>query len=299
VRQEQPVDPAQSLSARFADFRRTHPARHLQIAGIDWTYLTAGKGRDCIVLLHGAGGTGEMYFDYLLDFEADHLALAPSLPPEIDTTPAALQGIVAILDAQGIATCHVFGHSQGGFLAQEFAPHYPDRVRTLMLSGTALPRASHLRKLERQSRFLRFIPDSLLAKSIRYALRRAIRSSAQSLSTEQRRFLLDDLVVLPPGTALRRALHSTAALQMEFHRQILGEEVWRGPVLLFETDRDAFISQQEFATLRRRYPQAEIQRFENADHLSVVADPPRYINAIRRFLSKHEMESASPAAAHR
>src|SRR5207253_11400620 len=43
----------------------------------------------------------------------------------------------AVLYAAGVDRSHVFGFSMGGFIAQEFALQYPDRVRSLILAATA------------------------------------------------------------------------------------------------------------------------------------------------------------------
>jgi 3-oxoadipate enol-lactonase len=45
--------------------------------------------------------------------------------------------LVAVLDEAGIASAHVVGVSMGGILAQILAVRHPERVRSLVLSGTA------------------------------------------------------------------------------------------------------------------------------------------------------------------
>lgn len=45
---------------------------------------------------------------------------------------------VAVLDAMGWDTAHLFGHSLGGLLTQRIALRHPDRVRTITVSG-AMP----------------------------------------------------------------------------------------------------------------------------------------------------------------
>ena len=44
---------------------------------------------------------------------------------------------VRLLDHLLIKKCHVIGHSMGGYIAQELAIHYPDRVGKLILEATA------------------------------------------------------------------------------------------------------------------------------------------------------------------
>jgi len=44
---------------------------------------------------------------------------------------------VAVLDAAGIESAHIFGVSLGGFVAQEIALTYPERVRRLVLCSTS------------------------------------------------------------------------------------------------------------------------------------------------------------------
>lgn len=59
------------------------------------------------------------------------------MPPGPYPIPLMASDALAVLDAAGVETAHVFGISMGGMIAQEFALQYPGRVRSLILGCTA------------------------------------------------------------------------------------------------------------------------------------------------------------------
>lgn len=52
--------------------------------------------------------------------------------------------LAALLEALGVESAHVLGASFGGFVAQEFALHYPERTRSLILCCTSFGGAGHV-----------------------------------------------------------------------------------------------------------------------------------------------------------
>jgi pimeloyl-ACP methyl ester carboxylesterase len=54
---------------------------------------------------------------------------------------------VAVLDALGWSSAHLFGHSLGGVVAQRIALRWPNRVRSLTSSASAPGTASRMRML--------------------------------------------------------------------------------------------------------------------------------------------------------
>ncbi|HVO15890.1 MAG TPA: alpha/beta fold hydrolase [Alphaproteobacteria bacterium] len=103
-----------------------------------------GKGPSTVVFLHGVGGDRESWTPQLKAFSARFRAVAwdcpgygASAPLEPMTFPGLAASLLALLDRLGAARAHIVGQSFGGMIAQEFAATFPERVRSLVLTGTS------------------------------------------------------------------------------------------------------------------------------------------------------------------
>ena len=107
-------------------------------------YDLAGGG-DPIVLVAGTGYPRATWHPELVDGLAsrhtvltfDHRGTGetPSTPERYATRLFAADAL-ALMDALGLASAHVVGHSMGGRVAQWMALDRPDRVRSLVLAAT-------------------------------------------------------------------------------------------------------------------------------------------------------------------
>jgi pimeloyl-ACP methyl ester carboxylesterase len=105
----------------------------------------AGHG---ILLLHGAGGNGLGWFMQKQLLGRERFLLAPDLPAHGRSTgkpPESIEEhvpfVLGLLDALGLKTVDVVGHSMGGAIALALTLAQPKRVRRLVLigSGARLP----------------------------------------------------------------------------------------------------------------------------------------------------------------
>jgi pimeloyl-ACP methyl ester carboxylesterase len=116
------------------------------------TYVaTGGKSFDpvppAIVFLHGAGMDHSVWALLARSF-AHHGngVLAPDLPGHGRSAGAPLSSIAALadwtaalIDAAGVETARIVGHSMGSLVALETAARHPDKVAALSLIATAAP----------------------------------------------------------------------------------------------------------------------------------------------------------------
>lgn len=103
----------------------------------------SGSGEP-LLLLHGLGTTGEEFTLLSVMLNREFRVIVPDLRghgrsahlPGPYTAEAMAADLAPTLDALGIATAHVLGHSHGGAAAQVFARQNPERVQSLLLVAT-------------------------------------------------------------------------------------------------------------------------------------------------------------------
>jgi pimeloyl-ACP methyl ester carboxylesterase len=104
-------------------------------------------GRESVLFIHG---TGQDHTIWVLPtrYFARHQrnVLAVDLPGHGRSTGPALRSIeemadwiALVLDAAGLKTAAVVGHSMGSLVALETAARYPNRIRALAMVGTSVP----------------------------------------------------------------------------------------------------------------------------------------------------------------
>jgi 3-oxoadipate enol-lactonase len=117
---------------------------HAQNGDVKLAYEVRGDGEP-LVFIHGLGydrfGWGPLPDALAEDFTVvvfDNRGVGDSDVPEGPYAVGQMAAdTVAVLDAAGIERAHVFGVSLGGYIAEELALTYSERVRRLVLCSTA------------------------------------------------------------------------------------------------------------------------------------------------------------------
>jgi len=121
--------------------------KHATSGAIRIHYQDTGEGEPVLVL-NGWTGSGLIWpqawvDDLARDFRLLRVDNRGTGHSEITDDPFTISDMagdaVAVLDAEGVDSAHVFGLSMGGMIAQTIALEHPERVRTLVLAATAPP----------------------------------------------------------------------------------------------------------------------------------------------------------------
>lgn len=214
-------------------------------------------------MLPGAPGLSETAFQQIPVFGQYFRVLAPNLPAAITTIAELVNGLVGLLDAEGIARAHVLGVSYSGMLAQGPVRLRPECVHRVVLSHARLPGCEEAARFRLAGQLLLALP--LLRLVIRPAhllLPREVRD-VRSLWKDYYDEILYRLSRADYASRIKLWLD---ACRQDWLAAVDDAARWTGEALLLEADSDPLIPPRERATLHALHPQARTHTFKGTKH---------------------------------
>ena len=120
---------------RLEQFQRRHAEEAVDIGGAVWRYRRTGKRSPALLMLPGAQGTGDLFYETALRL-GDRLDVITATYPAVADAERLADGVPGLLDALGLDRAHLLGSSLGGYVAQLVAARHAERVETLFLANT-------------------------------------------------------------------------------------------------------------------------------------------------------------------
>ncbi|SLN63505.1 alpha/beta fold hydrolase [Oceanibacterium hippocampi] len=265
-----------------------HPRKTVAVGDLALSYREAGTG-PALVLLHGIGSNSGSWIHQLAALGADHRVIAWDAPgygrsdPLANARPAPADyadHLAAALDALGIATADVVGHSFGALVAAAFARRHPARIGRLVLSHPAvgfgaaadapLPEgaAARVRDLETLG------PKGLAEKR---AARTCGPHAAPEVIDLTRRVMGE---IRPEG--YRAANHLLA--RGDLLADLAGLDL---PIRVMAGTADPITPEARCRDVAARLPGADYVDLGEVGHPSYAEVPERYNEALRRFLRRN------------
>ncbi len=270
------VEPAAVAALRA--FRRAHPPRRLPVGGMDWEYVAAGAGKETIVFLHGMAGAWDIWWQQLDALKGRYRLIAVTYPP-VRTLEAMAEGVLAILEREGIQTFNAVGTSLGGYFVQYLIAGHPERIRRAVLSNTFPPNPLIARKNRLPGMLLPFLPERLVLSVFRRNFRRVIYPTSGN----------DELTLA--------FLNEIAGGRMS-KAQLLGRYLCvieqfvaatpAIPLLIVESDNDPLVEPVLREQLKALYPRAAVYTFTGAGHFPYLNRAQEYTRLLAEFLRSEE-----------
>jgi pimeloyl-ACP methyl ester carboxylesterase len=244
------------------------------VAGAPAAYLEAGRGRP-VLLVHGAGGRGEVWLPQLAGLADVGRLLAVDLPGHGTSQGHGYRSvadyaawIIALLTALELDRVVLVGHSMGGAIAQTVALARPERLDGLVLVGTG----ARLRVLPRILALLRDDPPqgtSLIA-SLSYSPETApgtVVEAERALAATPARVTLGDFA----GCDRFDVMSTLAGVRM--------------PTLVVVGRDDRLTPPKYAAWLAATIPGAGLVEVAGAGHFVQLEQPDAVNAALRAFLA--------------
>lgn len=278
----------------FEEVRKTLPATSFLKVGGQLVHIEQAGSGEPVILLHGFGASTYSWRNVMPALAASFRVIAIDLngfgytqrPRTFESyTREGQAGLVlGVMDALGLRSTHLMGHSYGGGLSLFLASRHPERVRSLVLVDSSAPTYAD----DRRSR----------AASLKPLLGLYLRS-----------------LVLRPGTVRRALLHSfyddslvTPELVHEYYERLRVEgvvdayygltaptrtpsepvelEKIRVPALIVWGAEDRLISAEAGRRAAARMPDSEFALMEGVGHVPMEEKPEELVRLVLPFLKR-------------
>ncbi|WP_167768786.1 alpha/beta fold hydrolase [Nocardia sp. CS682] len=270
-----------SIHQRAADFLRTHDSKNLGVGQHDWRYYTGGAG-DPVLLLSGGAGIGISWLDVASALTPRLRTIAPDYPSGVGSVAELVDGVVAVLDAEGVDRAHVVGQSAGGMFAELLSRRAPDRVRSLTLSSTGLYGPEDVDRLRMRVETTVATPWPETQAAIRTALHHTWADS------DEAEFWIEQVVAATDAAGSAGAANSYRLLLelAEGVDELMRGPAWSGPTLIFRADDDPLITGTHTGRLRDLHPGCEFRTFTEGGHSLLISRTADYVATVTEFLSR-------------
>lgn len=247
----------------------------------------AGRGHAAsVVFLHGVGSASASWSAQLDSFSLRYHALAWDAPGYGDSDALAVTApkasdygaaLCSLLDARGVATCDLIGHSLGALIAASFAVNYRGRVRRLVLASPTAgfgKADAEIRRSKIDARLAdmeRFGPE-LLAEKRAAAL---LSPNPRAIDIEKVRAVMSTL--RPEGYAQAVRMLGIADIFADVPRIAC-------PALVLCGDQDRVTPSEGCRKIAEALPGARFALLSGVGHACYVEDPVQFDAAVTNFL---------------
>ncbi len=258
--------------------------------GFEIYYETHGAGADLILIPGFASGAwtwfrqmAELSKDFrVITFDPRGIGKSKIDKNELQnlSMKTFVKDVLGLLDYLKIEKAHILGASFGGFVAQEFAFSFPDRVNKLILACTTTGGKNHVAPDIEILRSFTPDPNLPLGTRIRKFFRPAFTEKFHAEHTEE----VEKVCRLRGANEVAEATYS-AQLQTAF---TFDSENKIGAVkhetLVITGDRDNLVPMQNSVNLANKLPNSTLKIIANGSHMIFVENANEFNKIVSQFV---------------
>ena len=256
------------------------------VNGVSIHYEITGQGEP-LILIGGLSTATWLWWKQVPELSKSFRVIAydqrgagrSAKPDEPYSIPMLADDLASLLDALNVKQAHILGISLGGYVAQEFALKYPERVRRLVLCSTSFGGANAIPPTL----------DALVALLTPVAGRDDLSERvAMSMSAAYSAAHPEDVEKMvawrldnpQPAYAYNRQLMSSVGWTSEGRLERI-----IAPTLVLAGTADTIVPSKNAELLASALPHSELRLLEGAGHLINVEQAAAFNREVIRFLS--------------
>jgi pimeloyl-ACP methyl ester carboxylesterase len=190
------------------------------------------------------------------------------------------EDVLRILDELEIEKANILGASFGGFVAQDFALSFPDRLDKLILACTSYGGTNHVKP---DIEILRsFTPDPLLTRGKQ--IRKFLRPAFTDEFNLDRAGEVEKVCRLREENDVAEAVYLAqleTAFTFNFEDRISAIE---NETLVITGDKDSIVPMENSVNLADKIPNAKLEIIKNGSHLFFIENAAEFNRAVKEFL---------------
>ena len=276
---------------------------HKTIGDIDLYYELYGPSdAPPIVFIAGWGNSYWLWFRQIPAFKEryrcvvfDNRGAGKSSKPDYPYTMQMFaDDTIGLMEALNIERAYIVGVSMGGFIAQQIAISYPEKVRGLVLISTHFGGPNFVSQEKRTLAMMFASPTETLSNEQALEMRYSVAYSPQ-FRKENKALLkqIQEWVERNPQPVYARLHQAEATYASVFN---LEEEVKHisAPTLILQGTSDLMIPPKNAEMLADNISTSRLAFIEGGPHMSIIEHYDKINNEILSFIDEVEKESFSP-----
>jgi len=241
-----------------------------------FNYVDQGEG-EVLILLHGLFGALSNWKDVLTHFSKHYRVVIPIMPIfEMNILKLSVEGLANyihdFIEHKGYSKVHILGNSLGGHVALVYIKKYPQKVNTLLLTGSSglyenAFGASYPRKGDKQ-----YLKDRI-----------SLTFYDPSSTTEE---LVDEVyeTIQDKGKLLRILTMAKSAIRHNMRKDIPN---FKMPVCLIWGKQDTITPPAVCEEFHSLFPDSEMHIIDKCGHAPMMEQPTEFNLLADAFYKKH------------